>query len=355
MGRYILKRLALMIPTLLGIITLNFFIIQAAPGGPIEQMIAKLESVQSSTMGRLGSVKETSHSPSYRGNLGLDKELISELEKMYGFDKPLYERYFLMLKNYFVFDLGDSFYHQRRVLDLIADHLPVSMSLGIFSTLLIYLISIPLGIRKALKHGSRFDILSSFVVILGSAIPVFLFAIVLLILFAGGSYWSIFPLRGLVSEDFETLGIMNKIFDYLWHITLPVVSLTIGGFASLTLLAKNSFLEEINKQYVYTARAKGASERRILYGHIFRNAMLIIISGFPAAFIGMFFTGSLLVEVVFSLDGLGLLGFESVITRDYPVVFGTLYIFTLIGLIATLLSDLTYTLIDPRIDFEERA
>ena len=355
MGRYILKRLALMIPTLLGIITLNFFIIQAAPGGPIEQMIAKLESVQSSTMGRLGSAKETSHSSSYRGNLGLDKELISELEKMYGFDKPLYERYFLMLKNYFVFDLGDSFYHQRRVVDLIADHLPVSMSLGIFSTLLIYLISIPLGIRKALKHGSRFDILSSFVVILGSAIPVFLFAIVLLILFAGGSYWSIFPLRGLVSEDFETLGTVNKIFDYLWHITLPVVSLTIGGFASLTLLAKNSFLEEINKQYVYTARAKGASERRILYGHIFRNAMLIIISGFPAAFIGMFFTGSLLVEVVFSLDGLGLLGFESVITRDYPVVFGTLYIFTLIGLVATLLSDLTYTLIDPRIDFEERA
>lgn len=355
MGRYILKRLALMIPTLLGIITLNFFIIQAAPGGPIEQMIAKLESVQSSTMGRLGSAKETSHSSFYRGNLGLDKELISELEKMYGFDKPLYERYFLMLKNYFVFDFGDSFYHQRRVVDLIVDRLPVSMSLGIFSTLLIYLISIPLGIRKALKHGSRLDILSSFVVILGSAIPVFLFAIVLLILFAGGSYWSIFPLRGLVSEDFEMLGIVDKIFDYLWHITLPVLSLTIGGFASLTLLAKNSFLEEINKQYVYTARAKGASERRILYGHIFRNAMLIIISGFPAAFIGMFFTGSLLVEVVFSLDGLGLLGFESVITRDYPVVFGTLYIFTLIGLVATLLSDLTYTLIDPRIDFEERA
>ncbi|MGP1580929.1 MAG: microcin C ABC transporter permease YejB [Wolinella sp.] len=344
-----------MIPTLLGIITLNFFIIQAAPGGPIEQMIAKLESVQSSTMGRLGSAKETSHSSFYRGNLGLDKELISELEKMYGFDKPLYERYFLMLKNYFVFDFGDSFYHQRRVVDLIVDRLPVSMSLGIFSTLLIYLISIPLGIRKALKHGSRLDILSSFVVILGSAIPVFLFAIVLLILFAGGSYWSIFPLRGLVSEDFEMLGIVDKIFDYLWHITLPVLSLTIGGFASLTLLAKNSFLEEINKQYVYTARAKGASERRILYGHIFRNAMLIIISGFPAAFIGMFFTGSLLVEVVFSLDGLGLLGFESVITRDYPVVFGTLYIFTLIGLVATLLSDLTYTLIDPRIDFEERA
>lgn len=358
MGAYIFKRLLLIFPTLFGIITLNFFIIQAAPGGPVERMLAKLEHIQGGAQERISSSSsEVSLSAlgQYRGSKGLDERLIKEIEKLYGFDKPLHERYFLMLKNYLVFDLGESFYRQKRVTELVVERLPVSISLGVWSTILIYLISIPLGIKKAVKHGSPFDVGSSFIIILGSAIPVFLFAIVLIIFLAGGSYWQLFPLRGLVSEGFEELSWGGKILDYLWHITLPVASLTIGGFASLTLLTKNSFLEEIHKQYVFTARAKGASERRILYGHVFRNAMLIVVSGFPAAFIGMFFAGSLLVEIVFSLDGLGLLGYESTLNRDYPVMFGTLYIFTLIGLITTLISDLVYTLIDPRIDFERRA
>lgn len=356
MGAYLLKRLALMIPTLIGIITLNFFIIQAAPGGPVEQMIAKVEAFDS--LGRLGSgggEVASGAKGSYRGSQGLDEALIKEIERLYGFDKPLLERYALMMKNFLMFELGESFYRQEKVVDLIIERLPVSVSLGFWSTILIYLISIPLGIKKAMRHGSAFDGVSSFVVVLGSAIPVFLLAIALVILLAGGSYWSLFPLRGLVSEDFSELSWGAKIVDYFWHITLPVLSLTLGGFASLTLLSKNSFLEEINKQYVLLARAKGASEGRILYRHVFRNAMLVVISTFPAAFIAMFFTGSLLVEVVFSLEGLGLLGFEATISRDYPVIFGTLYIFTLLGLLATLASDLTYALVDPRIDFKERA
>lgn len=356
MGAYLLKRLALMIPTLIGIITLNFFIIQAAPGGPVEQMIAKVEALDS--LGRLGSgggEVASGAKGSYRGSQGLDEALVKEIERLYGFDKPLLERYALMMKNFLMFELGESFYRQEKVVDLIIERLPVSVSLGFWSTILIYLISIPLGIKKAMRHGSAFDGVSSFVVVLGSAIPVFLLAIALVILLAGGSYWSLFPLRGLVSEDFSELSWGAKIVDYFWHITLPVLSLTLGGFASLTLLSKNSFLEEINKQYVLLARAKGASEGRILYRHVFRNAMLVVISTFPAAFIAMFFTGSLLVEVVFSLEGLGLLGFEATISRDYPVIFGTLYIFTLLGLLATLASDLTYALVDPRIDFKERA
>lgn len=356
MGAYLLKRLALMIPTLIGIITLNFFIIQAAPGGPVEQMIAKVEALDS--LGRLGSgggEVASGAKGSYRGSQGLDEALIKEIERLYGFDKPLLERYALMMKNFLMFELGESFYRQEKVVDLIIERLPVSVSLGFWSTILIYLISIPLGIKKAIRHGSAFDGVSSFVVVLGSAIPVFLLAIALVILLAGGSYWSLLPLRGLVSEDFSELSWGAKIVDYFWHITLPVLSLTLGGFASLTLLSKNSFLEEINKQYVLLARAKGASEGRILYRHVFRNAMLVVISTFPAAFIAMFFTGSLLVEVVFSLEGLGLLGFEATISRDYPVIFGTLYIFTLLGLLATLASDLTYALVDPRIDFKERA
>lgn len=356
MGAYLLKRLALMIPTLIGIITLNFFIIQAAPGGPVEQMIAKVEALDS--LGRLGSgggEVASGAKGSYRGSQGLDEALVKEIERLYGFDKPLLERYALMMKNFLMFELGESFYRQEKVVDLIIERLPVSVSLGFWSTILIYLISIPLGIKKAMRHGSAFDGVSSFVVVLGSAIPVFLLAIALVILLAGGSYWSLFPLRGLVSEDFSELSWGAKILDYFWHITLPVLSLTLGGFASLTLLSKNSFLEEINKQYVLLARAKGASEGRILYRHVFRNAMLVVISTFPAAFVAMFFTGSLLVEVVFSLEGLGLLGFEATISRDYPLIFGTLYIFTLLGLLATLASDLTYALVDPRIDFKERA
>ncbi|MGP1449919.1 MAG: microcin C ABC transporter permease YejB [Wolinella sp.] len=353
MGAYILKRLLLIIPTLFGILTLNFFIIQIAPGGPVEQMLAKIETLEEHT-GRINVGSEVTKSISYRGSQGLDSELVAEIERMYGFDKPLLERYFLMIKNYLIFDLGESFYHQKSVTSLIVERLDVSISLGVWSTILIYLISIPLGIKKAVSHGSRFDIATSFIVIIGSAVPVFLFAILLIVLFAGGSYFSLFPLRGLVSDGFSELPFFEKILDYLWHIALPVASLTIGGFASLTLLAKNSFLEEINKQYTLSARAKGQSERGILYYHVFRNAMLIIISGFPVAFIGMFFTGSLLIEIIFSLEGLGLLGYEAIISRDYPVVFGTLYLFTIIGLIATLISDITYMLIDPRIDFERR-
>jgi microcin C transport system permease protein len=288
----------------------------------------------------------------YRGAKGLDPELIADIEKLYGFDKPLHERYLLMLKNYAVFDFGESFFRNASVTDLVVSKLPVSASLGVWSTLLIYGISIPLGIRKAVKHGTRFDVWSSTAVIVGSAIPVFLFAVLLIVLFAGGMYFDWFPLRGLTSDNFSELSLFGKIFDYFWHLTLPVAAMTIGGFAGLTMLTKNCFLDEIHKQYVVTARAKGLSEKRVLYGHIFRNAMLLIIAGFPAAFIGMFFTGSLLIEVIFSLDGLGLLGFESTINRDYPVMFATLYIFTLIGLLLKLLGDISYMLVDPRIDFE---
>lgn len=368
MYAYILRRLLLMIPTLFGIMVLNFIIVQAAPGGPVERVIAELRGIGVEATARVGGTgggeigppaariqqQGGSSAGKYRGAQGIDPELIKELERMYGFDKPAHERFFQMIGNYIKFDFGESFYRNRNVVDLITDKLPVSISLGLWTTLLVYLISIPLGIAKAVRDGSRFDMWSSAVVIVGYAIPSFLFAILLIVLFAGGSFWDLFPLRGLVSENWEELSWPAKIADYFWHITLPVTAMVIGGFASLTMLTKNSFLEEINKQYVITARAKGITEKRVLYGHVFRNAMLLVVAGFPAAFIGILFTSSLLIEVIFSLDGLGLLGFESAINRDYPVMFGTLYIYTLIGLIMNLVGDLTYVAVDPRIDFASR-
>ena len=363
MTAYIIRRLLLVVPTLIGIMTVNFVIIQIAPGGPVEQMIAKLQGEAVSATERLsgggedvkGQKKAISEKTSkYRGAQGLAPELVAEIELMYGFDKPIHVRFFKMMRDYATFNFGDSFFRDQKVVDLVLDKMPVSISLGIWSTLVIYLVSIPLGIRKALKHGSRFDVWSSTVVILGNAIPTFLFAILLIVLFSGGSYFSWFPLRGLLSDNISTLPWWQQVLDYFWHLVLPITAILIGSFASLTMLTKNSFLDEINKQYVITARAKGITERRVLYRHVFRNAMLIIIAGFPAAFIGMFFTGSLLIEIIFSLDGLGLLGFESTIQRDYPVMFGTLFIFTLLGLIVGIISDLMYTVIDPRIDFETR-
>ncbi len=363
---YIVRRLMLIVPTLLGIMTINFVIIQAAPGGPVEQLIAQItgegaaatERVTRAGTGELvgqaknGAGKGAGSTGKYRGAQGLDPEFIAEIEKMYGFDKPPHERFLKMLGDYIVFDFGDSFFRDERVIDLVIDKLPVSISLGLWTTLLVYLISIPLGIAKAVRDGSRFDIWSSGVVIVGNAIPGFLFAVLLIVLFAGGSYWDWFPLRGLTSENWAGLTWPDKIADYFWHLTLPILALVIGGFAGLTMLTKNSFLEQIGQQYVITARAKGLSERRVLYGHVFRNAMLIVIAGFPSAFIGILFTGALLVEVIFSLDGLGLLGFEAAINRDYPVMFASLYFFSLLGLIMNLVTDLTYTLVDPRIDFE---
>ncbi len=363
MSAYILRRLLLIIPTLLGIMTINFFIVQTSPGGPVEKMILQLSGEENGTMERItGSdqsdmISSTSvdkeTSSKYQGSNGLDPELIKDIEKLYGFDKPLWQRYLMMLKNYATFDFGDSFFRNKTVIELIKEKLPVSISLGLWSTLIIYLISIPLGIKKALNHGSKFDIYTSTIVIIGNAIPGFLFAILLVILFAGGNYFDWFPLRGLVSDNFAQMQWWEKIIDYFWHLALPLTALVIGGFATLTMLTKNSFLDEISKQYVITARAKGLEENKILYNHVFRNAMLIIISGFPAAFISMFFTGSLLIEVIFSLDGLGLLSFEATMYRDYPIMFATLYIFTLMGLVISLISDLLYTWVDPRINFEK--
>ncbi len=366
MATYILKRLLLMIPTLFGIMVLNFLIVQAAPGGPVEQMIAKISGTGveaterfTSNGGELaqGAVKPAnyggdSHSK-YRGAQGLDPALVTEIEKMYGFDKSLWQRFWIMMGNYATFDFGESFYRSARVVDLVLEKLPVSISLGLWTTLLVYLISIPLGIKKAVTDGSKFDVSTSFIVVIGYAIPSFLFALLLVVLFAGGSFLTIFPLRGIVSENWADLPWYMQILDYLWHMALPVIAMVIGGFAGLTMLCKNSFIEEIGKQYVLTARAKGCTEKRILYGHVFRNAMLIIIAGFPAAFISILFTGALLIEVIFSLDGLGLLGFESAINRDYPVMFGTLFFFTLLGLILNLVGDMMYVLVDPRIDFEK--
>ncbi|GAL57380.1 microcin C ABC transporter permease protein YejB [Pseudescherichia vulneris NBRC 102420] len=364
MGAYLIRRLLLVIPTLWAIITINFFIVQIAPGGPVDQAIAAIEFGQQGGMpGGGGEGMGATHARTgvgnvgegqYRGARGLDPEVIAEITKRYGFDKPLYERYFTMLWNYVRFDFGDSLFRSASVLQLIRDSMPVSITLGLWGTLIIYLVSIPLGIRKAVYNGSRFDIWSSAFIIIGYAIPAFLFAILLIVLFAGGSYYDLFPLRGLVSANFDALPWYQKITDYLWHITLPVLATVIGGFAALTMLTKNSFLDEIRKQYVVTARAKGVSERAILRNHVFRNAMLLVIAGFPATFISMFFTGSLLIEVMFSLNGLGLLGYEATVSRDYPVMFGTLYIFTLIGLLLNILSDISYTLVDPRIDFEGR-
>jgi microcin C transport system permease protein len=363
---YLLRRLLFIIPTLFGIMVINFVIIQAAPGGPVEQMIAKVRGNNVDATARLtgaGSesmqaIEQFGESPlydsKYRGAQGLDPEFIAKLEKMFGFDKPPLERFLMMMKNYLTFNFGDSYFKDRPVLELIIEKMPVSISIGLWTTLLVYLISIPLGIRKAVHDGTPFDVWTSAIVIIGYAIPSFLFAILLIVLFAGGSFWSIFPLRGLISDNWHQLPWGARILDYFWHMTLPITALVISGFASLTLLTKNSFLEEINKQYVITARAKGLTERRVLFGHVFRNAMLIVVAGMPAALIHIFFAGSLLIEVIFSLDGLGLLGFESAISRDYPVVFGTLYIFTLLGLFLHIVGDFTYTFIDPRIDFEKR-
>lgn len=358
MGAYILRRLALIIPTLIGIMLLNFIIVQAAPGGPVEQMIAEMEGHGGSALARAsggGSGGEVSGGGGdSRASRGLPPELIKEIEAMYGFDKPAHERFIKMLGDYATFDFGDSFFRDRSVIELIIDKMPVSISLGLWSTLIIYLISIPLGIRKAVNDGSRFDVWTSSAIVVGYAIPGFLFAILLIVLFAGGSYLDWFPLRGLTSDNFDELTWYQQIGDYFWHLALPVTANVIGGFATLTLLTKNSFLDEIGKQYVVTARAKGLEEKQVLYGHVFRNAMLIVIASLPGLLVALFFTGSLLIEVIFSLDGLGLLGFEAALNRDYPVVFGTLYIFTLMGLILKLVSDITYVLVDPRIDFESR-
>lgn len=358
---YLIRRLLLIFPTLVGIMLLNFVIIQAAPGGPVEQVLARLQGTEIGATARFsGSTGEGGVSargdagPRYHGARGIDPELIAELERQFGFDRPAPERFLKMMGSFLRFDFGQSFYRDISVVDLVLDKMPVSISLGVWTTLLVYLISIPLGVAKAVRDGSRFDVWSSSLVIIGNAVPSFLFAILLIVLFAGGRYLDWFPLRGLVSDDFDQLSLGQKILDYLWHITLPVLSLVIGGFAGLTMLTKNSFLDQINQQYVVTARAKGLSERRVLYGHVFRNAMLIVIAGFPAAFLGMLFTGALLTEVIFSLDGVGLLGFEAAINRDYPVMFGTLYFFTLLGLLMKLVEDLSYVLVDPRIDFASR-
>lgn len=359
MGKYITRRLLLIFPTLVGIITLNFFIVQLAPGGPVDQMIATLTGqdtgVTSRVAGAGAQASQTSQEMTqYAGARGLDPALIKAIEKQFGFDKPIHVRYFMMLRDYLVLDLGDSYYQSRPVLDLIIERLPVSISLGLWSMILVYAISIPLGISKAVRDGSRFDAWTSGVIFVGYAVPAFLFAIFLIVLFAGGSYLDIFPLKGLTSNNWEELTPFGKVVDYFWHLALPITALTIGGFATLTMLTKNSFLDEISKQYVLTARAKGINQKRVLYGHVFRNAMLIVIAGFPAALIGVLFTGAMLIEVIFSLDGLGLLGFEAVLRRDYPIMFGTLFCFTLLGLVLTLIGDITYTLVDPRIDFDTR-
>lgn len=360
MGAYILRRLLLIVPTLLGIMLVNFVLTQFVPGGPVEQAIARIQGGGDVFQGfagggnDAGNTVDTSGSENYVGSRGLPPEFIAELEKEFGFDKPPVERFLNMIWNYMRFDFGESYFRSIGVIDLIKEKLPVSITLGLWSTLIAYLVSIPLGIRKAVKDGSRFDTWTSAAIIAAYAIPGFLFAILLLVLFAGGSYWQIFPLRGLTSDDFDTLSPLGKVVDYAWHITLPVLASTISAFATLTLLTKNSFLDEIKKHYVMTARAKGLSERRVLYGHVFRNAMLIVIAGFPAVFIGVFFGGSLIIETIFSLDGLGRLGFEAAVARDYPIVFGTLFIFGLIGLVVGIISDLMYVLVDPRIDFERR-
>lgn len=367
MGAYILKRILLMIPTLIGIMLMTFAVIQFVPGGPVEQVIAKMQGNDTDSTGRIsgntgneaGGNQQAmpggdSVNVKYRGAQGLDPEFIKSLEKQFGFDKPAPERFLLMMKDYFTFNFGQSYFRDRSVLSLIGEKLPVSISLGLWLTLIQYLVSIPLGIRKAVKDGSTFDVWTSGVIIIGYAIPSFIFAIMLIVVFAGGSYFSWFPLRGLTSDNFEQMSFFGKMGDYAWHLTLPLFAMAIGSFATMTMLTKNSFLDEIRKQYVTTARAKGLSERQVLYGHVFRNAMLLVIAGFPGAFIGAFFASSLLIETIFSLDGLGYLFFKATLDRDYPIVFASLYIFTLMGLVVQLVSDLTYTWIDPRIDFEKR-
>ena len=363
MASYFLRRLILIIPTLFGIMLLNFIIIQFAPGGPVENTIARLQGIDVGATERISGGNQDaidtqnnfiSSNNKYVGAQGLDPKIIEEIEKMYGFDKPAHIRFFIMIKNYLTFDFGNSFFQDRKVIDIVLEKLPVSISLGLWTTLIIYLISIPLGIYKAVNDGKKFDIWSSVVVIIGNAIPSFLFAILLIILFAGGRYLDIFPLRGIISDNWDELNNLEQILDYMWHLALPILSLVIGGFASLTMLTKNSFLDQINLQYVLTARSKGNTENKILYGHIFRNAMLIVIAGFPTAFISILFTGALLTEIIFSLDGLGLLGFEAAINRDYPIMFATLYFFTLLGLFMNIIGDLAMTFVDPRIDFDKR-
>ncbi len=357
MGAYIARRLLLVIPTLLGIMIINFALVQFVPGGPIEQIIANLEGegdVFESISGGGSDVMESVDSDKYIGARGLPPEFIAELEREFGFDKPPLERFLNMIWNYLRLDFGESYFRSISVVDLVLEKMPVSISLGLWSTLIAYLISIPLGVRKAVKDGSSFDTWTSGIIILAYAIPGFLFAIILLVVFAGGSYFQIFPLRGLTSDGFENMSMLGKIADYFWHITLPIIASTISGFATLTLLTKNSFLDEIQKQYVMTAKAKGLSDRKVFYGHVFRNAMLIVIAGFPSVFIGVFFGSSLIIETIFSLDGLGRLGFEAAVARDYPVIFGTLFIFGLMGLVVGILSDLMYVFVDPRIDFEKR-
>ncbi|HEY3068460.1 MAG TPA: microcin C ABC transporter permease YejB [Methylomirabilota bacterium] len=360
---YLARRLLLLAPTLMGIMLVNFIIVQAAPGGPVDLMISRLRGNLGEATARVGGTGggETgggrpagAESTTSRGSRGIEPELIKQLEKQFGFDEPAYKRFLKMLRNYAVFDFGNSFYRDRPVLKLVLDKMPVSISLGLWTTLLVYLISIPLGIAKAVRDGSPFDVWTSAAVIVGYAIPGFLFAILLVVLFAGGSFWHWFPLRGLTSDNWALLPWPRRALDYFWHLVLPLMALVISGFAGLVMLTKNSFLEEINKQYVATARAKGLTRRRVLYGHVFRNAMLIVVAGFPAAFVGILFTGALLIEIIFSLDGLGLLGFEAAVNRDYPVMFGTLYIYTLVGLLLNILTDFTYVLVDPRIDFEKR-
>ena len=366
MGAYLVRRVLLIFPTLFGIMLINFAVIQIVPGGPVEQMIAQMtgtavESTARFSGGGEGELNSSFDASSfddgdskYRGAQGLDPDIIKEIEVMYGMDKPAHERFFKMLKSYIFFDFGESFFRDQKVTSLVLDKMPVSISLGLWTTLLVYLISIPLGIRKAIKDGSRFDIISSSIVTIGYAIPNFLFAVILIVFFAGGRFYDIFPLRGLVSENFEELNLLAQIKDYFWHLTLPLLAMIVSGFAGLTFLTKNSFIDQINQQYVMTARAKGLSERKVLYGHVFRNAMLIVIAGFPSAFIGILFSSSLFIEVIFSLDGLGLLGYEAALTRDYPVIFATLYFFSLLGLVMGILGDFMYSLIDPRIDFESR-
>lgn len=368
MTAYIIRRLLMMIPTIFGIMLISFIVVQFAPGGPIEQIIARIQGTDVSATARIGGGGggdfasggqqtfrgDSSINSKYRGAQGLDPEFIKELEVQFGFDKPVHERFFIMIGNYLTFDFGESYFRDVRVTDLIVEKMPVSISLGLWSTLITYLISIPLGIRKAVNDGSAFDVWTSSVIVVAYAVPGFLLAVLLIVLFAGGTYFQWFPLSGLIGEGWREMGWMDRTASYFWHLVLPLIALTISGFATTTLLTKNSFLDEINKQYVVTARAKGLTEHRVLYGHVFRNAMLIVVSGFPGAFVGIFFTGSLLIETIFNLDGLGLLSFESIYQRDYPVVFGTLFIFSLVGLIVSLLSDLVYMFIDPRIDFETR-
>ncbi len=357
MGRYILRRLALIVPTLLGIMIINFVIVQFAPGGPVEQVMAQASGLNMSTTASVSSAGTMgpSSTNAYSGSSGMDPALVERLEKQFGFDRPAHERFFLMLWNYAQLDFGESYFQNRPVLDLVVERMPVSISLGLWSLLLIYLICIPLGMAKAVRDGSRFDVWSTGIIIAAYATPGFLIAVLLIVVFAGGSYLDWFPLRGLTSDNFDSMTFIEKVVDYFWHLALPLTALTLGGFATLTMLTKNSFLEELGKQFVLTARAKGLSEKRVLYGHVFRNAMLIVVAGIAGAFVGILFTGALLIEVIFSLDGMGLLGYEAVIKRDYPILFGTLFCFTLISLIMHLVGDLMYVVVDPRIDFEERS